>query len=99
MTLDLVTNAQTQFLVTKSNASRTDPELVTLDGVTNAKTRFLVTKSEPFWCVRTDGRTVGRTVGRSDGRTVERTHTHRFLEPLYTISPSGNYARLPYMCR
>ena len=29
------------------------------------------------WC--------GRTRGRADGRT----HTHRFLEPLYTISPSG----------
>ena len=77
VTLDLVTNAKTQFLVTKSNASRTDPELVTLDGVTNAKTQFLVTKSGPFWCTRTDG------------RTDERTHTHRFLEPLYTISPSG----------
>ena len=25
----------------------------------------------------------------TDG-TDERTHTHRFLEPLYTISPSGN---------
>ena len=56
VTLDLVTNAQTQFLVTKSNASRTDPELVTLDGVTNAKTRFLVTI-----LVRTDGWMDGRT--------------------------------------
>ena len=65
---------------TKSNASRTDPELVALDGVTNAKTQYLVTKSGPFW-----------TDGRTDGRTVERTHTHPFLEPLYTISPSGNY--------
>ena len=46
VTLDLVTNAKTRFLVTKSNASRTDPELVALDGVTNAKTRFLVTKSD-----------------------------------------------------
>ena len=47
-----------------------------LDGVTIAKTRFLVTKSEPFSC--------GRTARHG------RTHTHRFLEPLYTISPSGN---------
>ena len=62
VTLDLVTNAQTQFLVTKSNASRTDPELVALDGVTNPKTQFLVTKSGPFWTARThtDG-TDGRT--------------------------------------
>ena len=55
--LDLVTNAKTQFLVTKSNASRTDPELVTLDGVTNPKTQFLVTKSGPFWTARTDAHT------------------------------------------
>ena len=46
-----------------------------LDGVTNPKTQFLVTKSGPFWTARTDG---------TDA------HTHRFLEPLYTISPSGN---------
>ena len=85
VTLDLVTNAKTQFLVTKSNASRTDPELVTLDGVTNSKTQFLVTKSGPFWCPRTDARTRGRT------------HTHRFLELHYTISPSSNYvAIVPY---
>ena len=72
MTLDLVTNAQTQFLVTKSNASRTDPELVTLDGVTNAKTQFLVTKSGPFWCGRTDSRTA-----RTDA------HTSIFGAPLH----------------
>ena len=65
MTLDLVTNAKTQFLVTKSNASRTDPELVALDGVTNAKTQFLVTKSGPFWTARTDGRTDARTDART----------------------------------
>ena len=62
VTLDLVTNAKTQFLVTKSNASRTDPELVTLDGVTNPKTQFLVTKSGPKL-------SHGRTDGRTDAHT------------------------------
>ena len=106
MTLDLVTNAKTQFLVTKSNASRTDPELVALDGVTNAKTQFRVTKSNASRTdpelVALDGVTNAKTqfrvtksgpklrYGRTDGRTDGRTHTHRFLEPLYTISPSGN---------
>ena len=63
VTLDLVTNAKTQFLVTKSTASRTDPELVTLDGVTNPKTQFLVTKSGPKLShgARTDGRTHAHT--------------------------------------
>ena len=62
MTLDGVTNAKTQFLVTKSDASRTDPELVTLDGVTNPKTQFLATKPGPKLShARTDGRTHAHT--------------------------------------
>ena len=81
-----------RFSDKKSDASRSDPVLVTLDGVTIAKTRFLVTKSGPFWCPRTDGRTDGMDgmdgTDGTDGRHGH-THTHRFLEPLYTISPSG----------
>ena len=56
-----------RFSDKKSDASRSDPVLVTLDGVTIAKTRFLVTKSGPFWCPRTDGRTAW--TARTDTRT------------------------------
>ena len=65
MTLDGVTNAKPRFLVTKFDASRSDPVLVTLDGVTIAKTRFLVTKLGSILM----GRTVGRTDGRTDAHT------------------------------
>ena len=67
MTLDLVTNAKTQFLVTKSNASRTDPELVALDGVTNAKPNILSLNRDHFG-----------VDGRTDARAGARTHIDFF---------------------
>ena len=53
------------FVSLNSDASRSDPVLVTLDGVTIAKTRFLVTKLGSILM----GRTVGRTDGRTDAHT------------------------------
>ena len=64
-----------------------DSDLVTLDGCCRSKTEFLVTKSDPD---------LGH--GRTDGRTVG-THTHRFLEALWTIGPAGNKKTRLYSTR
>ena len=58
MTLDLVTNAKTQFLVTKSGRVTLDPDLVTPDRATLRKIQFRVTKSGADL---SDGRTDAHT--------------------------------------